>query len=75
MNYYLYINYIVYPTNYYSGNSHGGTAIIIKENIKHYLLEKIQDKWTETTVSATCCPPRHIISSDDYIFIDIFYHA
>lgn len=56
MNYYLYINYIVYATNYSSGNSHGRTAIIIKENIKHYLLvkyetEKIQATWLKYRIS------------------------
>ncbi|CAB3252036.1 unnamed protein product [Arctia plantaginis] len=71
-------NYMVYTTNHPSGNSHGGTAIIIKENIKHYLsgetkTEKIQatsvriqDNKTETTVSAIYCPPRHVITRDEF---------
>lgn len=28
-------NYTIYSTNHPSGNSHGGTAIVIKNNTKH----------------------------------------
>ncbi|GBP16729.1 Probable RNA-directed DNA polymerase from transposon BS [Eumeta japonica] len=66
------------PLGYPSGNSHGGTAIIIKENTKHYLLEeyktdkiqatsvRIQDNKVETTLSAIYCPPRHVTTSEDF---------
>lgn len=69
---------MIYTTNHPSGNSHGGTAVIIKENIKHYPLEeyktdkiqatsvKIQDNGTETTLSAIYCPPRHCITTNDF---------
>lgn len=70
--------YTVYTTNHPSGNSHGGTAIIIKNNIKHheidkYSTDKIQatsikvhsDK-AETTMSAIYCPPRHNVTKNDY---------
>lgn len=32
-------SYTTYTTHHPSGNSHGGTAIIVKNNIKHYALE------------------------------------
>lgn len=68
---------MVCATNHPSGNSHRETAILIKENIKHYFfgerngkiqatLVKIQDNKTETTVSAIYCPHRHVITSDDF---------
>lgn len=71
-------DYVVHSTNHPSGNSHGGTAVIIKKNIKHHPLEeystekiqatsiRIQDKNTETTLSAIYCPPRHNINADDF---------
>ncbi|GBP22826.1 RNA-directed DNA polymerase from mobile element jockey [Eumeta japonica] len=69
---------MAYTTNHPSGNSHGGTAIIIKENIKQYLLEeyktdkiqatsvRIHDNKVETTLSAIYCPPRHVTTSEDF---------
>lgn len=71
-------NYKIYTTNHPSGNSHGGSAVIIKNNIKHYLMkeyriEKIQattiavlEKHSETFFSAVYCPPRHTISVQDF---------
>lgn len=70
-------NYKLYTTNHLSGNSHGGTAIVIKANIKHHLIEeykpkiqatslKIQDRTTETAISAVYCSPRHTIKSFDF---------
>uniref|UniRef100_A0A2A4IUM2 Reverse transcriptase domain-containing protein n=1 Tax=Heliothis virescens TaxID=7102 RepID=A0A2A4IUM2_HELVI len=71
-------NYTIHTTNHPSGNTHGGAAVIIKENIKHYVLNeyktekiqatsvRVQNKHGETTLSAIYCPPRHIISTDDF---------
>lgn len=71
-------NYTVYLTNHPSGNSHGGTAIIIKNNIKHYPLEpystekiqgtsvKIFDNNSEIALSAIYCPPRHSITAAEF---------
>lgn len=71
--------YSVYTTNHPSGNSHGGTAVIIKNNIKHYELEKyytdklqatsikvVFNEKVETAFSAVYCPPRHKLTKDDY---------
>ena len=70
--------YTVYTTNHPSGNSHGGTAIIIKNNIKHYEIEKystdkiqatsikVHSDKAETTMSAIYCPPRHKIGDVNF---------
>lgn len=56
----------------------GGTAIFIRENIKHYEKLKIQDNMQVTTViiqlrnnkeysiSAIYCPPRYNLKKEDY---------
>ncbi|CAG5053182.1 unnamed protein product [Parnassius apollo] len=71
-------NYTVYTTNHPIGNSHGGTAAIIKNNIKHYPIEeyrtekiqatsiKLVDSKLETIFSAVYCPPKHTISANDF---------
>lgn len=68
----------IYTTVHPSGNSHGGTAVIIKNNIKHYPLEeyctekiqatsiKVVYSKVETTFSAVYCPPRHTITAQDF---------
>lgn len=33
-------NYLIYHTNYPDKTRHAGTAILIKQNIKHYALNK-----------------------------------
>jgi hypothetical protein len=57
---------------------HGGTEVIIRQNIKHYVKEEYrheniqatniatEDKIGETTVSAIYCPPKHHNTYDDY---------
>jgi hypothetical protein len=59
--------------------AHGGAAIIIRNSISHYELlhhqnEKIQSakvkgniKQWPLTLSAIYCPPRHAISSEEYV--------
>ncbi|GBP60358.1 RNA-directed DNA polymerase from mobile element jockey [Eumeta japonica] len=71
-------NYTIYRTEHPSGNSHGGTAVILRNNIKHYSLQpyktekiqatsiKIQHKHGETTVAAVYCPPRHSITAEEF---------
>ncbi|XP_052743468.1 probable RNA-directed DNA polymerase from transposon BS isoform X1 [Bicyclus anynana] len=71
-------NYTIYTTNHPTGNNHGGTAVIIKTSIKHYVLaeyriEKIQatsialqDNKFETVFAAVYCPPKHTITAQDY---------
>ncbi|KAJ8730540.1 hypothetical protein PYW08_001953 [Mythimna loreyi] len=75
--------YNAYYSNHPDGTSHGGAAVVIKENIRqHYLLEikhpLIQsvavaiDDWLGTlTVAAVYCPPRHGIV--EQTFTDYFH--
>lgn len=64
-------NYNLYHTNHPDGRAHGGTAILIKSNIKHnefpkysfdYLQGTVLEILTDTgklIISALYCPPRH----------------
>jgi len=74
--------YRIYTTEHPSNRAHGGTAVIIKESIKHYELDKhpqehlqatsvhINDGNNDLTISAIYCPPRHKV--DDKKFIEFF---
>lgn len=66
-------NYLLYDTKHPDGKAHGGTAILIKSNIKHfqhpsYSSEHIQatsivlEEWSGNCIlSAIYCPPKHNI--------------
>lgn len=41
--------YITYDTKHPDGTVHGGTVIIIKNNIKHYESEKFQHDYLQAT--------------------------
>ncbi|GBP66443.1 RNA-directed DNA polymerase from mobile element jockey [Eumeta japonica] len=70
--------YTTYNTNHPSGNAHGGTAVLIKCNIKHHSLEpfatdkiqstliKVSGKRSDITIAAVYCPPKHQILRKDY---------
>jgi exonuclease III len=70
--------YSIYETNHPAGVARGGTAIIIKNSIKHHETCKydkdylqatsvIVDEWTgPLTISAVYCPPRHVITKDQF---------
>lgn len=70
--------YTVYYANHPSGGAHGGSAIIIKNNLKHYATEpfitnKIQSATLKLqvfplplTIAAVYSPPRHMISTEEY---------
>lgn len=63
--------YCVYNTNHPNTKSHGGSAVIIKNNIKHHIHSTFQEPWMQATtitinenmgpinISAVYCPPRH----------------
>lgn len=71
-------NYSIYDTQHPDGNAHGGTAIIIRNGIKHHLhgyyqLEHIQstsvtiEDWIgQLTVAAVYCPPKHAIKAEQF---------
>jgi len=71
-------NVRVYYTNQPDETAHGGTAVIIRHNIKHYVRAEyryentqatsivIEDNTGETTITAIYCPPKHHNKYDDY---------
>lgn len=76
-------HYTIYDTKHPDGTAHGGTAIIIRNSIKHHELpEYTMDHLQATTVliekqsgpvtlSAIYCPPRHNIKKADFeIFLE-----
>jgi exonuclease III len=71
-------NYNIYNTQYPDGTAQAGTAIIIKQNIKHYermeykqeniqaTTVTIQEHTGELTISAVYCPPKHKNKCEDF---------
>ena len=71
-------NYTIYATQHPDGTAHGGTAIVIKNGIKHHLhgyytLEHLQatsviiEDWIgPLTIAAVYCPPKHIIKAAQF---------
>lgn len=74
--------FCVYLTSHPDGGAHAGTAIVIRENIKHCLLDscdtsylqattvRIEDRTGPLILSAIYCPPRHNIK--EFMFTDFF---
>ena len=77
-NYIKFNRYNVYHTMHPNGTAHGGSAIVIKNNIKHHVIneyrtEKIQattvvvEEWSgPLTISAVYCPPKHATKQDEF---------
>ena len=78
--YYMKIpSYTVYNTNHPDGKAHGGTAIIIKNEIEHFVNTEycknylqatnvtFKDKNGPITFSAIYCPPKFSIRQDTFI--------
>jgi len=71
-------NYNIYHTTHPDETTHGGTAVIIRQNIKHHIRAEykkdnlkatsisLEDKIGETAGSAIYCPPKHNNKYDDY---------
>lgn len=71
--------YKLYYTNHPDGTAHGGSAILIRETIKHYEMLKyetnhiqatsikIQTLPYDITVTAIYCPPRHRLTKEDLL--------
>jgi len=67
--------YIMFP----DGKTHGGAALIIKSNVRHYKIGKHQrdflqaingvvEHWNASIIISTVySPPKHIIKSEQYI--------
>lgn len=70
--------YKIYDTKHPDGKAHGGTAVIIRDNILHHEREKfskdflqatsviIEDELSPLTISAIYCPPKHNNKKEDY---------
>lgn len=77
-NYLKFNGYKLYDTKHPSGKGHGGTAILIKNRIKHHELQNyckdhIQatsiclEEWnSKCNISAVYCPPKHAIKKEDF---------
>jgi exonuclease III len=71
-------NYNMYHTTHPDETAHGGTAVIIRQNIKHHVRAEykedniqatsisLEDNKGETTISAIYCPPKHNNKYEDY---------
>ena len=71
-------NYNIYHTIHPDETAHGGTAIIIRRNLKHHVRAEykqvniqatsisLEDNIGETTVSAIYYPPKHNNNYEDY---------
>ena len=76
--------YYIYDTKYPDGSAHGGSAIIINNNIKHYEIQKYNHDYLQATsividlingpltISALYCPPRHNIKQEQF---EHFFHT
>jgi exonuclease III len=74
--------YNIYYANHPDGTSHGGAAVMIKENLKHHASANFKDSFLQAsvisvddwngplTVAAVYCPPRHRIN--ERMFTDFF---
>ena len=72
-------NYKIYHTMHPDGTAHGGTAVIIKNCIKHFVMPEyrteeiqatsigVEDHYGELIISAIYSPPKHKIKKDSYI--------
>jgi endonuclease/exonuclease/phosphatase family metal-dependent hydrolase len=77
-------NYAVYHTNHPAGTAQGGTAIIIKNTIKHHQLNNysqdflqaasvsVEDSVGLITISAVYVPPKHTVKQEQ---LEDFYNT
>lgn len=77
-NYIKIPKYTVHYTKHPNDKAHGGTAIIIKSNIKHHELNKFSEKYLQSTsividdwlgnltLSAVYCPPGQSINENNF---------
>jgi hypothetical protein len=77
-NYFKLAHYTVYCSNHPDNTAHGGCSVIIKSNIKHYVLPNFQQDFLQAcsvtvedwigpiTLSAVYCPPRYAIQQHQF---------
>lgn len=68
----------MYHTNHPDNKAHGGSAVLVRSNIKHHVLQGycknyiqattvvISDSFSDITVSALYCPPRFTIKETEF---------
>lgn len=78
-NYLKIKGYSAYWTTHPSERARGGTALLIKQNIKHFQQKEIKEPYlqativtiqhneTELSIGAIYCPPRHTIIKTQYL--------
>lgn len=71
--------YNAYHTMHPDSTAHGGSAVLIKNNIRHYVREGFQEEYLQATtvviedwsgsivISAIYCPPKHGIKKNQYL--------
>jgi hypothetical protein len=71
-------DYQLYDTKHPSGKAHGGSAILIKNRIKHHQMEGFSEDYLQATsiclsewngnciISSIYSPPRHVIKAQQY---------
>jgi hypothetical protein len=71
-------NYTLYFTNHPDNTAHGGSAVLVKNSIKHYELPSFKEQYLQASsivledwqgpiaLSAVYCPPRHVITHDQF---------
>lgn len=76
-------NYICYSTNHPDNTAHGGSAVLIRNNLKHHEVPNyqfdfiqatnvvVEDRSGPITLSAVYIPPRHIVNNQQ--FTDFFH--
>ena len=74
--------YSVYHTNHPNGRARGGSAVLIRNNIRHFEHEPIKEEFAQLTavmvnhkgadlvLAAAYCPPKHRIAKQQ--FVEIF---
>lgn len=70
--------YHIYDTQHPDGTAHGGTAVIIKSSIKHYVNEGYKEEYIQSTsitvedwlgpitIASIYSPPKHMIKQEQY---------
>lgn len=83
-NYFKIAGYNIYDSQHPSGSARGGSAIIIKENITHYEIDKYQESYLQATcikikctlgslvVAAVYCPPGKRILQQQF---EAYFHS
>lgn len=71
-------NFTLYFTNHPDNTAHAGSAILVRDSLKHYELPSFKEDYLQATsivledwlgpitLSAVYCPPRHVITHEQF---------